>query len=58
MTFDGARGVDPYTVNASVPTAAQRVGDFTGSAALKNPFTDVNPFNGNQILPQFLSPRR
>src|SRR5262249_34056440 len=42
-TFDGARGVDPYTFNASVPTAAQRQGDFTGSAALRNPFADVNP---------------
>ncbi len=57
FTFDGARGVDPYTVNASVPTAAERNGDFSGMAALKNPFSGVNPFNGNQILPQFLSPQ-
>jgi hypothetical protein len=39
FTFDGARGVDPYTVNASVPTAAEQQGNFTGFAALKNPFT-------------------
>lgn len=57
FTFDGARGVDPYTVNASVPTAAQRQGDFSAFAALKNPFAAVNPFNGNQILPQYLSPQ-
>jgi hypothetical protein len=57
FTFDGARGVDPYTVNASVPTAAEQAGDFTGFTALKNPFTNVNPFNGNQILPQFQSPQ-
>src|SRR5258707_162641 len=30
MTFDGARGVDPYTVNASVPTAPRRPGAFPG----------------------------
>ena len=57
FTFDGARGVDPYTVNASVPTAAERLGDFSGFAALKNPFAGVNPFNGNQILAQYLSPQ-
>jgi hypothetical protein len=57
VTFDGARGVDPYTVNASVPTAAQRLGDFTGSAQIRNPFSGVDPLNGNRILPQFLSPQ-
>ena len=57
FTFDGARGVDPYTVNASVPTAAERQGDFTGFAALKNPYTNATPFNGNQIVPSFLSPQ-
>src|SRR5258708_2474987 len=35
MTFDGARGLDPYTVNPSVPTMAQRLGDFTGFPAPK-----------------------
>jgi hypothetical protein len=57
FTFDGARGVDPYTVNASVPTAAQRTGDFTGFAALKNPYTNATPFSGNQIIASFLSPQ-
>ena len=57
FTFDGARGVDPYTVNASVPTIAQRQGDFTGSAALKNPYTTSTPFNGNQIVASALSPQ-
>src|SRR5262249_9811265 len=57
FTFDGSRGVDPYTVNASVPTSSQRLGDFTGFAALKNPYTAANPFNGNQIVASFLSPQ-
>ena len=57
FTFDGARGVDPYTVNASVPTAAEQQGNFTGFAALKNPFTTSSPFNGSQIIPSFLSPQ-
>ncbi len=57
FTFDGARGVDPYTVNASVPTTSQRQGDFTGFAALKNPFTGATPFNGNQIAASYLSPQ-
>ena len=57
FTFDGARGVDPYTVNASVPTVAQRSGDFSAFAALKNPFTGQNPYQGNVILPSFLSPQ-
>jgi len=57
FTFDGARGVDPYTVNASVPTAAEQQGNFSGFAALKNPFGNASPFNGNQIIPSFISPQ-
>lgn len=57
FTFDGARGVDPYTINASVPTAAEQQGNFTGFAALKNPFANGTPFNGNQIVASFLSPQ-
>ena len=58
FTFDGARGVDPYTVNASVPTAAQTQGDFSGFRRAQESLTPTsNPFNGNQILPQFLSPQ-
>jgi hypothetical protein len=52
--FDGMRGDEGYLFNASVPTLAMRNGDF-GTTALKNPYTGVNPFNGNVILPQFLS---
>jgi hypothetical protein len=57
FTFDGARGVDPYTVNASVPTVAERAGDFTGLAALKNPFSNVALTNGSQIVASLLSPQ-
>jgi hypothetical protein len=53
--FDGERGVSAYLFSPNVPTTAMRGGDFTGQAALKNPFTSVNPLNGNAILPQFLS---
>jgi hypothetical protein len=52
--FDGTRGTAAVLFNASVPTLAMRNGDF-GTTALKNPYTNVNPFNGNTILPQFIS---
>jgi hypothetical protein len=55
--FDGEKGVAAFLFSPNVPTVAMRAGDFTGSAALKNPFTGVNPFNGNTILPAFLSPQ-
>jgi hypothetical protein len=53
--FDGERGVSAYLFSPNVPTVAMRGGNFTGLAALKNPFTSVNPFSGNTILPQYLS---
>jgi hypothetical protein len=55
--FDGERGVAAYLFSPNVPTAANRLGDFTGTAALKNPYTGLNPFSGNTILPQYLSPQ-
>lgn len=60
FTYDGTRGVRvcaTCTFNANVPTLAMRNGDFTGMAALRNPFTGVNPFNGNTIKPEFISPQ-
>lgn len=57
FTFDASRGVDPYTVNASVPSLAQRNGDFSASGALKNPYTGVSPYVGNTIAAAFLSPQ-
>ena len=53
--FDGERGVSAYLFSPNVPTLAMRGGDFTGLAALKNPFVGTNPFNGNLILPSALS---
>src|SRR5579872_2206831 len=50
--FDGERGVSAYLFTPNVPTLAMRGGDFTGLAALRNPFTGTNPFSGNVILPQ------
>jgi len=32
-----------------------RQGDFTGLAALKNPFTGASPYSGNIILARYLS---
>jgi hypothetical protein len=55
--FDGEKGVAAFLFSPNVPTVAMRAGDFTGAAALKNPFTNVNPYNGNTILPQFISPQ-
>ena len=57
FTFDGARGVDPYSVNASVPTVAERQGDFSAFAGLKNPFAGNAPFSGNAIPASLLSPQ-
>ncbi len=60
FTYDGIRGVRAYPIPptaANVPTLAQRNGDFTGSAALRNPFSGVSPYSGNTILPQFISPQ-
>ena len=55
IDFDGMRGVAAYLFTPSVPTAAMRQGDFTAFAALKNPYTGINPFNGNTILPQYIT---
>jgi hypothetical protein len=55
--FDGLKGVAATLFTPNVPTTAMRQGDFSAFAALKNPFTGVNPFNasGTAILPAFLS---
>ncbi|MBL8242177.1 MAG: TonB-dependent receptor [Bryobacterales bacterium] len=57
LTFDQTRGSRAYLFSPNVPTLAMRGGDFTGQAALRNPYTGVNPFDGNRILPQFISPQ-
>lgn len=57
FVYDGTRGVRGYPFVSNVPTLAQRAGDFSGGAALKNPYTGITPFSGNTILPSFLSPQ-
>jgi outer membrane receptor protein involved in Fe transport len=58
LTFDQTRGSRAYLFSPNVPTLAMRAGDFSGGAALRNPFTGINPFDANnRILPQFLSPQ-
>ncbi len=53
--FDGLKGVSATLFTPNVPTVAMRQGDFTAFAALKNPFTGVNPFVGNTIATSALS---
>ncbi|MEO8372237.1 MAG: carboxypeptidase regulatory-like domain-containing protein [Candidatus Solibacter sp.] len=53
--FDGLKGVAATLFTSSVPTLAMRQGDFSAFAALRNPFTGSNPYNGNTILPSALS---
>ncbi|MCU1232561.1 MAG: Cna domain protein [Candidatus Solibacter sp.] len=55
--FDGLKGVSAVLFTPNVPTVAMRQGDFSAFAALRNPFTGVNPFIGNSIAPGFLSPQ-
>jgi hypothetical protein len=55
FTWDGTKGSRAYLMTANVPTVAMRSGDFTGMAALRNPYTGFNPFDGNKILPQYIS---
>jgi hypothetical protein len=55
--FDGLKGVSAYLFTPNVPTLAMRQGDFTGGAALKNPYANLLPFSGNTISPAFLSPQ-
>ncbi len=57
VDFDGTRGVSAYLFSPNVPTVAMRNGDFSSQAALKNPFSGFNPYSGNTILPQYLSPQ-
>lgn len=59
-TFEGIRGVRGYPLPptaANVPTLAQRAGDFSTVAPLKNPFPGQTIYAGNKILPQFFSPQ-
>jgi len=57
VDFDGLRGVSAFLFTPNVPTVAMRQGDFSAFAALKNPYTAINPFNGNTILPQYIAPQ-
>lgn len=53
--FDGLKGVSATLFTSNVPTLAMRQGDFSAFAALRNPYTGVNPFVGNTIDPAYLS---
>ncbi|MBL8233888.1 MAG: carboxypeptidase regulatory-like domain-containing protein, partial [Bryobacterales bacterium] len=46
--FDGTSGSRAYLFNSNVPTLAQREGDFTGAAVVRNPLNN-QPFEGNRI---------
>uniref|UniRef100_Q029U3 Cna B domain protein n=1 Tax=Solibacter usitatus (strain Ellin6076) TaxID=234267 RepID=Q029U3_SOLUE len=53
--FDGLKGGSATLFTPNVPTNAMRAGDFSAFAALKNPYTNQNPFIGNSIAPGVLS---
>src|SRR5215471_4232509 len=54
--FDGLRGVSAYGFAPNVPTLAMRQGDFTGMAAIRNPYTNA-PFPNKIIPTSMLSPQ-
>src|SRR5271165_6362227 len=56
FVFDGTRGVRGYPFTSNVPTLLQRQGNFTGAAAVKNPFAGAN-FAGNTIPASLLNPQ-
>ncbi len=56
FVFDGTRGVRAYSFTSNAPTLAQRSGNFSGVAALKNPFTNA-AFPGGQIPASLISPQ-
>ncbi|HWC00518.1 MAG TPA: carboxypeptidase-like regulatory domain-containing protein, partial [Bryobacteraceae bacterium] len=56
FVFDGTRGVRAYPVTASVPSLAQRAGDFSATGTVRNPYTNA-PFPGNAIPQSMLSPQ-
>ena len=55
FNYEGFRRRQASTVSSQVPTVGMRAGDFSGLAAIKDPFTGL-PFNNNVITPQRLNP--
>jgi outer membrane receptor protein involved in Fe transport len=53
--YEGFRNVSGITNNVIVPTSAQRMGDFSAFAAVRDPLTG-QPFPGNMIPTSRLSP--
>ena len=53
--YEGYRNTRGNTSNILVLTDAQRLGDFSGSAAIRDPLTGA-PFQGNVIPPDRISP--
>ena len=50
MSYDGRRERNGGPASVTVPTVAQRAGDFSGSrAALMDPLSERTPFPGNRI---------
>jgi hypothetical protein len=63
FAFDGVRDSQPATTFMSVPTAAERAGDFSGLATMYDPYSAVQtgttitrtPYTGNKIPSSQLS---
>lgn len=47
-TVDATKGSRAYLFNSSVPSLAQRAGDFTGAAAVRDPLNN-QPFANNRV---------
>jgi hypothetical protein len=54
-TFEGERQRQPAIITPSVPAAAMRTGNFSGFAALRNPYDGGAPFPGNVIPANLLN---
>ncbi|HUA13837.1 MAG TPA: TonB-dependent receptor [Verrucomicrobiae bacterium] len=49
FNYNGSRGENPFDAFSTVPTVAERGGDFSSSTNLNNPVQIFNPFTGTAI---------
>ena len=49
VNYNGSRGKNPFDAFSTVPTSAERFGDFSGSSYQGSPVQIFNPFTGTAI---------
>jgi trimeric autotransporter adhesin len=49
VNYNGSRGKNPFDAFSTVPTAAERLGDFSGSSYQGSPAQIFNPFTGAAV---------